>query len=726
MASFEHALGLLRRGDRAGALSAVREVLSEAPDRIDALNLAAELERAAGDAESAVAHLRRAASLTPWDAAALRRLGQLEFSTGAMDAAVATFRRALELDPDDARARHNLGAVMLALGDDEGAREAFLAVLARDPAHATAHANLGLLEARAGMHARALERYQRATALEGESAAAHLGLASALLALGRPGEALAASDRVSALAPRSASGWLVRARILSALSRNDAAIEAARQSVTLAADDAEAHRVVGQLAMTLGRNAEALAAFEQSCVLEPTAHAARLGALVAHLPRVAATEEEVTAGRARFERALAILGPAIAAAPAVDASQWVGAYYPFYLAYQEEDQRALMSAHGDLCANAMAGWLDGPPSLVRRVDRRGTKLKVAIVSAYVADHSVHAALSRGWIEGLDRRQFELAIFHVSDRRDRDTEAAEAAADLYVGGTRPLSDWVAAIRAWSPHVLLYPEVGMDPSIVRLASLRLAPAQAVGWGHPMTTGLPTMDFYLSAQAFEPEDAQAHYRERLELLANFGSDYRPVVAAPGSPPASRDGSFTIVCAGTPFKYAPRHDDLLVSIARRIPHATFRFYSYRDGVLTTRLLERLHAAFARAGLDGARFLSVVPWAAPTQFHEALRAADVMLDTVGFFGFNTVAQALECGLPVASVRGRFLRGRLGSGLLDALGLDELVADDKEALADRLADQVASDPRLEGPRASIALRRTALFADPAPVRSLEAFLGRVA
>ena len=36
---------------------------------------------------------------------------------------------------------------------------------------------------------------------------------------------------------------------------------------------------------------------------------------------------------------------------------------------------------------------------------------------------------------------------------------------------------------------------------------------------------------------------------------------------------------------------------------------------------------------------------------------------TLGFSGFNTVMQAVECGLPVVTLRGEFLRGRLGSGI---------------------------------------------------------------
>jgi len=47
-------------------------------------------------------------------------------------------------------------------------------------------------------------------------------------------------------------------------------------------------------------------------------------------------------------------------------------------------------------------------------------------------------------------------------------------------------------------------------MQIAGLRLAPVQCTAWGHPVTSGLPTIDYYLSSQLMEPENAQAHYSE------------------------------------------------------------------------------------------------------------------------------------------------------------------------------------------------------------------------
>ena len=53
------------------------------------------------------------------------------------------------------------------------------------------------------------------------------------------------------------------------------------------------------------------------------------------------------------------------------------------------------------------------------------------------------------------------------------------------------------------VLVYAELGeVDPFIYSLAFSRLAPVQAKFWGHFGTSGLSSLDYYLTADAFTPE--------------------------------------------------------------------------------------------------------------------------------------------------------------------------------------------------------------------------------
>src|SRR4029077_7961795 len=100
-----------------------------------------------------------------------------------------------------------------------------------------------------------------------------------------------------------------------------------------------------------------------------------------------------------------------------------------------------------------------------------------------------------------------------------------------------------------------------------------------------------------------------------------------------------------------------------------------------SNKLQRRLELAFTNDGLDFRDFGVFVPWLDRSSFYGLLQRADVMLDTIGFSGFNTAMQAVESALPIVTVEGHFLRGRLASGILKRMGLHELVASSPEEYA---------------------------------------------
>jgi predicted O-linked N-acetylglucosamine transferase (SPINDLY family) len=181
-------------------------------------------------------------------------------------------------------------------------------------------------------------------------------------------------------------------------------------------------------------------------------------------------------------------------------------------------------------------------------------------------------------------------------------------------------------------------------------------------------------------------------------------------------------LVCAGTQFKYAPRHDAVLARIARRLGDCQLVFFAPEIPQLMQRLRDRLQRGFAAEGVDFPATVAIVPWLDRGSFHGLLSQADVYLDTMGFSGFNTALQAIECGLPVAAWEGQFLRGRLASGLLRRMGLDELVAR-TEAEYVQIAVRLAQDAAYWGEvRERMIAARARLYGDVEPVRALERYL----
>ena len=132
---------------------------------------------------------------------------------------------------------------------------------------------------------------------------------------------------------------------------------------------------------------------------------------------------------------------------------------------------------------------------------------------------------KGWLSQLDRRRFRIFGYHTGVLQDAKTKALAALCDRFVQGPLPIDRWRAEISADAPHVLIYPEVGMHHISAQLAAQRLAPVQCNSWGHPDTSGFPTLDYYLSSELMEPSDAKEHYTERLIRLPNLSIYYEPL---------------------------------------------------------------------------------------------------------------------------------------------------------------------------------------------------------
>ena len=126
---------------------------------------------------------------------------------------------------------------------------------------------------------------------------------------------------------------------------------------------------------------------------------------------------------------------------------------------------------------------------------------------------------------------------------------------------------------------------------------------------------------------------------------------------------------------------------------------------------------------MDHVRFIR---WLNFHEYHYLLRHADVLLDTIGFSGYNTAVQAIECGLPVVTREGQFLRGRLASGVLRRMELKELIAETKADYVNLIV-KLLSDHRYQAHiRREILQRRSVLFDDQSAMGPLQDFLESVA
>jgi predicted O-linked N-acetylglucosamine transferase (SPINDLY family) len=749
-----------KAGDQKGALERFREAVAVAPGYAKAyLNLGIALE-SLGDPDGAIRSYEAAVQLDAREPFARCNLAKLQYAQGSPQRAAPLLREALQLKPDLAQAQILLALVQEALGSRTEALATLQAALRQRPDDALALRHSGLLLAKLARWGEAQSCLQRAYAADAADAEAACWLGIALVHLERAGEAVeifrgalrarqdypealctlgcilvdngnfgearVLLERALALKPAYPEALVGLGNLHHAEQRLEEAAAAYRSALALDPRFVEAHCNLGHVLVLQGEPQAALAAYDAALALDPERAEARWARAMARISPLRAAGDDATRARADFAADLAALDQWFDGRRSTAGQRAVGVQQPFWLAYQEEDNLPLLRPYGTLCARLMEAWRQqhGPRPARRRA--RAARLRVGVVSQHFRAHPVWHALTRGWLERLDPQRIELVAFYLGAAEDAETAFARSRAARFVQGAGGLRQWAQAIAESSPDVLLYPEIGMDPMTVKLASLRLAPLQAVSWGHPETTGLPTIDCFLSARDLEPEGAQAHYSERLVALPNLGCAVQPSAPPPLALERARlgldPGAPLFVCPGTPFKYAPEHDDVLPAIARELGACQFVFFTHWARALSEKLRARLAAAFARAGLDAGRHLRFLPWLSTAEFHALMRQADVCLDSIGFSGFNTALQAVECGLPMVTREGRFQRGRLASGILRRIGLHELVTRDDEGYVAAAVALAREPARREALRGRIQAQRHLLYADAAPVRALEEFL----
>lgn len=448
---------------------------------------------------------------------------------------------------------------------------------------------------------------------------------------------------------------------------------------------------------------------------------------VAQLEIVYESEAEIETRRRAFLDLLAQVEAALDTADAAGrarAARQIGQAKPFFLAYQGRDDVEPMRRWGRIVAT-LAASDDPAPPLAPRPSRE--RIRVGFACAYFRPHSV-SKLFGGWLGGLDRSRFEIVGYDLSGRSDPPPLAA--ACDSFHAGPRSDRDWRRTIRDDRPDVLIYPELGMDPVAVRLAARRLAPVQCVAWGHPVTSGLPEIDYFLSSALMEPETGDAHYSERLVRLPNLSVSYRPPPPEAARRPLSRpdlglsEQDVVFICCQSLFKYLPEFDGVFARIAARVGRARFVFVEGMDAASTARFRRRLDAAFP--GDAAARPYRLAPRIDHADFPAFLALGDVYLDSIGWSGGNTTLEAVAAGLPIVTHPTATMRGRHSAAILSQAGLGDLVAADVEAYV-RLAVELGASAEARARfRQRLAEGRTRLYDDAEPLRALERFLDSVA
>jgi predicted O-linked N-acetylglucosamine transferase (SPINDLY family) len=718
----QHRAGRLAEAERLYRLACDADPLN--PRAFHLLGLVAhQLGRA--DAASLVG---RAVLLDPALAEAHNDRGVILAAGGQLAEAVTSFERAVALNPNFADARTNLGRGLRSLGRPDEAVTQFELVLKSAPESPVAHFNLATALEWVGRHPDAERHYRRAIALHADFADAHLHLAALLQGTDRLPEALAHAERAVALRPDSAGARNNLGNILRNMGRREEAIAQYQSALNIDPNFVMAHYNCGVSLRGETKIAEARAHFARALALKPDFIEAELALCMAELPAVYENAGEIAERRDAYARRLSKLSADVdRMGTAAALAQAVGSHQPFYLPYQGRNDRELQASYGSLACKIMAAKYAAP--VLPDPPRPDEPIRLGIVSGFFRQHSNWKIPIKGWLTQLDRSRFHVFGYHTGEERDDETNRAAAVCDRFVQGPRSLDAWRRAILDDTPHVLIYPEIGMDKLSAQLAAMRLASVQCCSWGHPVTSGFPTMNYFISSGLMEPSDAERHYTEQLIRLPGLSIYYEPEDHPPVEIDRAQLGlradSVAFWCCQSLPKYLPQFDDVFARIAAEVPDCQFVFIEFGGGKTITEMFRtRLDRAFKAAGLDAAAHCIFLPRLTPAAFVAAIGQCDVVLDSIGWSGCNSVLESLAHNLPIVTSTAEMMRGRHSAAILEMMEIDGATARDVDeyvAMAVSLGRDATKRAEFS---ATIANRKHRVYRDSGCIAALEDFLDR--
>ena len=706
-----------RQGRLDDAEEFYRRALQSLPGNSEALHLLGLVAYQGERFRDALSLVGYAIGSNPSVAAYHNSLGMVQRALGLNAAAELSYRRAIQLDGRNPEPRNNLGNALRDAGKTEEALSAYRAAIELSPNRVEGWVNAANLMFESGDTRRAIELYREALERDAACASAYAGLGRALRAESQGPEAMAAYERALEISPESADVMFNIGVALQDMGDLAGAEQWYHRVLELNPRSGAAYSGLGNICAHRGDCDRARQFYGQSLALRSDDGVTLRAALV--LPVIALSSEEIGMRRQSFgENVRALQRQSLRLRDPVAEAGATG----FYLSYHGQDNRELLCLLARTYGTACTELTWEAPHCQRPRDRN-RRIRVGFISRFFFNHSI-GKTSRGLIAKLDHRRFEsIALFVPPVKDDELSRFIEGRADQSVLLPSNLKSAREVISKLELDILFYQDIGMEPFTYFLAFSRLAPVQCVSFGHPDTTGIPNMDYFVSTARFEAEDAQAHYSEKLILLRDVATPayyYRP---QPAGPARSRgdfglpEGVALYICPQALFKFHPDFDVILARLLRDDPSAELVLLQAKLPEWGRSLRKRFEASMPDC-MARIRFL---PPQNPDDFVRLIGCCDVVLDTPHFNGMNTTLEAFSQGVPVVTLPGRFQRTRHVQAMYRHIGFTDCIAGDAGEYVS-IAIRLAHDPEFRArTQRAIANGTHLLYEDENVVREFERF-----
>ena len=298
----------------------------------------------------------------------------------------------------------------------------------------------------------------------------------------------------------------------------------------------------------------------------------------------------------------------------------------------------------------------------KSTDKLNEKIKIGFISEFFSNHTI-AKLFKGIIFNLDKNKFEPFIFHSYKTEKspifQEFINHEINSDLKnIVLSKNFQKNIEEIQRTNLDIIFFPDIGMSSEFYYLSLIRFAKTQITSWGHPITTGNDSIDYFLSSKLLETENSQKKFSEKLIL-----SDYLPMYFyKPKIQKKLLDDQMikknVYFCSQNLMKFHPHFDEIIAKILRKDKKAKILFIKDKSEILSKKIIDRFKKN-SLIDFDRINFLGKM---SVDKYINLCGSSSVLLDTLYFGAGNSFHESMFYGTPTVSMPTENLKSRIVLG----------------------------------------------------------------
>ncbi|MEK7431629.1 MAG: hypothetical protein AABZ74_00735, partial [Cyanobacteriota bacterium] len=284
--------------------------------------------------------------------------------------------------------------------------------------------------------------------------------------------------------------------------------------------------------------------------------------------------------------------------------------------------------------------------------------------------------------------------------------------------KDFSDLISIIKKIELDIIYHWEVGTTFANYILPFFKLAPIQCTSIGWPETTGIKEIDYFISNEFMETENAQEHYTEKVLKINNLPLFYKKMELIETFPLShfDIDEKYNIYsCLQNIRKIHPDFDILVKGILEKDKNALIVFVEDIKETTTELLKFRFRTNFPEF-YDRILFL---PRLSYQEYLNFINHSKVILDTLYYAGGNTSMEAFAIGTPTITLPSDLQRSRFTYALYKKMDINDCISNSMENYIE-LAVKIANDKELrQNISDKIKDKNKILFGNYSVVKELE-------